>query len=44
MKFSDAALVIGGMVMIAFVAWLSSLLISGLEKLLCPWRRDIRDL
>lgn len=44
MKFTDAALVIGGMVMIALVAWVSSLAIAGLEKLLCPWRRDIRDL
>jgi len=44
MKMSDTSLVIGGMVIIAIVAWLSSLLIIGLEKFLCPWRRDIAGL
>jgi ABC-type nitrate/sulfonate/bicarbonate transport system permease component len=44
MKVSDTSLVIGGMVIIAIVAWLSSLLVLGLEKLLCPWRRDIAGL
>jgi ABC-type nitrate/sulfonate/bicarbonate transport system permease component len=44
MKLSDTALVIGGMVIIAIVAGLSSVLIMGLEKLLCPWRRDIAGL
>lgn len=44
MKISDTSLVIGGMVLIAIVAWLSSLAIMGLEKLLCPWRRDIAGL
>jgi ABC-type nitrate/sulfonate/bicarbonate transport system permease component len=44
MKLSDTSLVIGGMVLIAIVAWLSSLMIMGLEKLLCPWRRDIAGL
>ncbi|HEX9014421.1 MAG TPA: ABC transporter permease, partial [Chloroflexota bacterium] len=39
MKISDTALVICGMVLIAIVAWLTSLLVIGLEKLLCPWRR-----
>jgi ABC-type nitrate/sulfonate/bicarbonate transport system permease component len=44
MKISDTSLVIGGMVIIAIVAWLSSMLVSGLEKLLCPWKRDIAGL
>jgi ABC-type nitrate/sulfonate/bicarbonate transport system permease component len=39
MKVSDTSMVIGGMVIIAVVAWLSSLLLIGLEKLLCPWKR-----
>ncbi|MBF0529859.1 MAG: ABC transporter permease [Deltaproteobacteria bacterium] len=42
-KMSDSALVIGGMVIIAIVAWLSSLLIIGLEKLLCPYKRGIEN-
>jgi len=44
MKISDTSLVIGGMIMIAIVAYISSLLVSGLEKLLCPWKRDIGGL
>jgi hypothetical protein len=32
------------MVIIAVVAWISSLLVMGLEKLLCPWRRGIANL
>ena len=38
MKLSDRSMVIGGMVVIAIVAWLTSLLVMGLEKLLCPWQ------
>ena len=44
MKISDTSLVIGGMVIIAIVAWISSLLVGGLEKLLGPWKRDIAGL
>jgi ABC-type nitrate/sulfonate/bicarbonate transport system permease component len=44
MKISDTSLVIGGMIIIAIVAWISSLLVNGLEKLLCPWKRDIAGL
>jgi ABC-type nitrate/sulfonate/bicarbonate transport system permease component len=44
MKISDTSLVIGGMIMIAIVAYISSLLVSGLEKILCPWKRDIGGL
>jgi ABC-type nitrate/sulfonate/bicarbonate transport system permease component len=44
MKMSDTALVIGGMVIIAIVAWSTSLLIIGLETLICPWKRTIEGL
>ena len=44
MKMSDTALVIGGMVIIAIVAWTTSLLIIGLETLICPWKRTIEGL
>ncbi len=44
MKISDTAMVICGMVLIAIVAWFTSLLVIGFEKLLCPWRRGIGNL
>jgi ABC-type nitrate/sulfonate/bicarbonate transport system permease component len=44
MKISDTSMVIGGMIVIAIVAWLTSLLVMGLEKLLCPWKRGIGGL
>lgn len=44
MKMSDTSLVIGGMVIIAIVAWSTSLLIIGLETLICPWKRKIEGL
>jgi ABC-type nitrate/sulfonate/bicarbonate transport system permease component len=44
MKISDTSMVIGGMIIIAIVALLTSLLVMGLEKLLCPWKRGIGDL
>ncbi len=44
MKVSDTSMVIGGMIIIAIVAWLTSLLVMGLEKLLCPWKRGIGGL
>jgi ABC-type nitrate/sulfonate/bicarbonate transport system permease component len=44
MKISDTSMVISGMVMIAVVAWFSSLLVMGLEKFLCPWRRGIGNI
>ena len=39
MTQSKPALIVGGMVVIAMVAWLTTLLVSGLEKVLCPWKR-----
>jgi sulfonate transport system permease protein len=44
MKLTKPELVLGGMAIIAIVAWGTSLAIAGLEKLLCPWRRSIQDL
>jgi ABC-type nitrate/sulfonate/bicarbonate transport system permease component len=44
MRLTKPALVIGGMVVIALVAWTTSLLVSGLEKLICPWKRQIERL
>jgi ABC-type nitrate/sulfonate/bicarbonate transport system permease component len=44
MKMSKPELVVGGMAIIAIVAWLTTLLVSGLEKLICPWKREIKGL
>lgn len=42
MTLSRPALIVGGMVVIAIVAWLTTLLVTGLEKVLCPWKREIQ--
>lgn len=44
MKLSKPALVLGGMVVIAAVAWLTSALMSWLERVACPWKRAIEGL
>lgn len=44
MKQTKPEMVIGGMLIIAFVAWLSSTMLSYIEKLLCPWKREIEGL
>lgn len=44
MKLSQPALVIGGMVIIAIVAWVTTLGVGYLEKVFCPWRREIEGL
>lgn len=44
MKLTKPELVIGGMLIIALVAWLTTLMVSGLERLLCPWKRHIKGL
>lgn len=36
------AMIIAGMVVIAITAWLLSFAMDRLEKILCPWRRDIQ--
>ncbi len=40
MQLSRPALVLAGMVVLAFVAWGTTLLVTGLEKVLCPWKRE----
>jgi ABC-type nitrate/sulfonate/bicarbonate transport system permease component len=42
MTLSRPAMIVGGMVIIAVVAWLTTLLISGMEKYLCPWKRELQ--
>lgn len=44
MDTHQPALVLGGMILIALMAWLSSLLIGLLERRLCPWKRSIENL
>lgn len=41
MKLTRPELVIGGMIIIALVALTTTLLISWLEKIVCPWKREI---
>jgi len=41
MNLSRPALIVGGMVVIALVAWLTTLLVTVLEKFACPWKREI---
>ncbi|MDR2696006.1 MAG: ABC transporter permease [Deltaproteobacteria bacterium] len=44
MDTHQPALVLGGMVLIALMAWLSSLAISLIERRLCPWKAGIDNL
>jgi len=44
MTLSRPALILGGMVVIAVVAWVTTLLVTGLEKILCPWKRGVIDI
>lgn len=44
MKLTKPELVLGGMAIIAIVAMGTTLLISGLEKLICPWKRGLEGL
>jgi len=44
MRLTRPDLVIGGMALIALVAWLTTLLLSGLERMICPWKRQIGGL
>ena len=41
MTLSRPALILGGMVVIAIVTWVTTLLVTGLEKILCPWKRGV---
>ena len=40
MQLSRPALVLAGIVVLAFVAWATTLLVTYLEKVLCPWKRE----
>jgi ABC-type nitrate/sulfonate/bicarbonate transport system permease component len=40
MQLSQPALVLAGMVILAFWAWATTLLVTYLEKYLCPWKRE----
>ncbi len=42
MKTSDPAMVLSGMVIIAFIAWVLSQGMDWLDHKFCPWRRDIK--
>jgi len=44
MKLTKPELVLGGMAIIAIVAWGTTLLVSALERLICPWKRGIEGL
>lgn len=44
MKLTQPQLVLGGMAVIAVVAWIFSAAVGGLERLLCPWKRSIKGL
>ncbi len=42
MNLSRPSLIIGGMVVIALVAWLLAVSVGYLEKWICPWKREIK--
>lgn len=44
MRLTRPDLVIGGMAIIALVALLTTFLVTGLERLVCPWKREIEGL
>jgi ABC-type nitrate/sulfonate/bicarbonate transport system permease component len=44
MRLTKPELVLGGMAIIAIVAWTNTLLVSGLERIVCPWKRGIKGL
>ncbi len=44
MDIHKPELILGGMVIIALTAWITSLLLQILEHKLCPWKRSIEEL
>lgn len=44
MKMSDPAMVIGGMIVIAAISWLTSQAMERLDRRMCPWQREIKGL
>lgn len=43
MTLSRPAMTVAGMIAIAVAAWLTTLLVSGLEKIVCPWKRGLEN-
>ena len=41
MNLSRPAMIIGGMVVIAVVAWVLSVFVTWLEQYVCPYKREI---
>ncbi len=41
MNLSKPAMIIGGMVVIAFTAWMISLAVTRLERWVCPWKTNL---
>lgn len=44
MQNSDPQMVLGGMVMIAAIAWVLTASMEKIDMMLCPWRREIKGL
>jgi sulfonate transport system permease protein len=44
MDTHQPALVLGGMILIALMAWISSFAITLIERRLCPWKAGIDNL
>ena len=43
MTLSRPAMTVAGMIAIAVAAWLTTLLVSGLEKIVCPWKLGLEN-
>jgi len=44
MQISRPAMIIGGMAVIALISWLITVSLTKLEKVVCPWKREIEGL
>jgi NitT/TauT family transport system permease protein/sulfonate transport system permease protein len=42
MTVSKPAMIIGGMVVIALTAWLMTVVLSRVERIICPWKRELQ--
>jgi len=43
MTLSRPAMTVAGMIAIAVAAWLTTLLVSGVERIVCPWKRGLEN-
>lgn len=41
MNLSKPSLILGGMVVIAIVAWATTMLLNIIERIICPWKREV---